>query len=198
MKTIQFEVSDNLYQKLLEVFYFLDDLEPHEKVNKFSNFAFEVTCDWILGEKRFRSLTEQQIAWIEKLYIDIIPPTEKPSYDRLYNEFHLSAGQAQYIARVLTDKKLTQWRKVALTELNIELESKKEDAELLIQNNEGNEPITITIDKLAATELKRITDALWKNNKELLLPSHRPGYGEIKNIDIPAQTLIIILNHLNQ
>ena len=143
-------------------------------------------------------MTEQQIDWIEKIYTDIMPINEKPSYDRLYNDFNLSAGQAQYISRVLTDKKLAHWRNAAINDLKSELESKVGDANELIDGNEGSEPITITIDSIAATELKRIVDMLWKNDRQLLIPRIRGIYAGIKHIDIPAQTLVVVLDYLNR
>jgi hypothetical protein len=73
--------------------------------------------EWITGARRYRSLTEQHAAWIEDLYATMLPPTEGPSVDRLYNSFNMPYGQAAYIARTLADKLLAKWRKQALLDL---------------------------------------------------------------------------------
>ena len=88
--------------------------DPKRVHGLFGKWAIEELAAWIAGERRFRTLSEQYIAWTEGLYDRVLPPGQVPAFDKLYNDFNMTHGQAAYVVRALSDKRLAQWRKAAL------------------------------------------------------------------------------------
>ena len=79
-----------------------------------ARLAVSSWIDWLSGEQRYTSLTQQHTDWVESIYNHLLREDEAPSADRLYNDFNIPYGKAQYIARVLSNKTLTRWRRRAL------------------------------------------------------------------------------------
>jgi len=98
-----------------------------ETCTKFAQLAVQQAIDWITGRRRYGSLTEQHADWIEDLF-DSFFPNEAPRAQRLYNNFNLPYGQAQYLARVLNDRSQPRFRARARAELRPGLESLREAA----------------------------------------------------------------------
>ena len=90
---------------------------PDDLAQALLPLAVGAWLSWLSGEKRYNSLTEQYTDWIEQIYKNLLPQTEAPSVDRLFNSFNVPYGQAQYIARVLTNRTLASWRAQAREEL---------------------------------------------------------------------------------
>lgn len=196
MKEIKLELDDNVFEALSEVFETTDD-ETKLTTEQFYNLAGKLVLDWITGTKRHRSLTEQYIDWVESIYVNIMPDGAKPTSDVLYNNFNLSPGQAAYIARVLSEKKLSKWRALAKEELKTEITSKSVKAQKLVEKGDKEVKITISISKLAGIELKRLSNIIWENDKTFEIPKNHTGFGDIQNYDISAESIITLKNKIN-
>jgi hypothetical protein len=194
---IQVTISKETDAIIKEVFEGLSQNEHDQDIKLFSELAIEIFSSWISGNKRFRSLTEQYIEWIEEIYTSILPVELQPKYDVLYNNFNMSPGQASYISRVLLEKKLVQWKKVAILELKKFLNSQYKKAKELVSKGETEVTFDITLSVLASNELKRISDTIRSSNDEFELPIAKGGYGSYKNFSIPAESLVSIKEEID-
>ena len=95
MANITIEVDEDDLSDLSRAF---DGGDRQELAVKFAGLALAEHLDWITGRARYRSLTEEHLARIERIYEDMLPETEAPSFNRLYNSFNLPHGQAMYLA----------------------------------------------------------------------------------------------------
>jgi hypothetical protein len=152
--------------------------------------------EWITGARRYRSLTEQHTAWVEDLYATMLPPTEGPSVDRLYNSFNMPYGQAAYIARTLADKLLTKWRKQALLDLREDINIAWPTAEKHIKKNELDRVVIVRTSKLAARELQRLCDGIWRKDKSFVSPVPKGSLGEQRTLEIQANSLRMLRDTL--
>lgn len=119
---------------------------------------------WLSGEKRYNSLTEQYTDWIDKIYEHLLPQTEAPSVERLFNSFNVPYGQAQYITRVLTNRALASWRGQARKNLKDRLLERKCDVDDWIKEDRLTERVEVVLSKEAATELEIIVDNLLRES----------------------------------
>jgi hypothetical protein len=165
-----------------------------EACRLFASLALDHFYAWISGTRRYRSLTEQQAAWIEDIYERLLPPTEGPSVNRLYNSFNLSHGQAVYVSRVLADKALKQWRKQALKDLAADIEMIWPTANGHISKNEKNRVVRTS--KLSALELQRLSDEAWRADKSFISPAAKGGIGDQRVFEIAADSVRIIRDGL--
>ncbi len=152
--------------------------------------------EWITGARRYRSLTEQHAAWIEDLYATMLPPTEGPSVDRLYNSFNMPYGQAAYIARTLADKLLAKWRKQALLDLRDDINIAWPTAEKHIKKNELDRVVIVRTSKLAARELQRLCGEIWRKDKSFVSPVPKGSLGEQRTLEIQADSLRMLRDTL--
>src|SRR5690242_14512761 len=65
----------------------------------FDDLCLELISEWIIGESRHESSTQQAEYWIGRVYDELITD-EQPDPTRLYTRFSLSLPRAQYIARL--------------------------------------------------------------------------------------------------
>jgi len=98
-----------------------------------------------------------------------------------------------FISRVLNEKELTRWRQTGLLELKTALTAKADDANAYVQRGEQTQTILITLSELADIELKRMCDHLQLIDSSFLLPERKTGYGQSKRVEIPAATILRLL-----
>jgi hypothetical protein len=162
----------------------------------FSKWAVEELAAWLAGQRRFRTLSEQYISWVEALYDGVLPRGQAPTFDRLYNDFNMTHGQATYVARALSDKRLTGWRTEALATLNRQLEAKRADAERFVHNREPNRTITLRTSRLGGVELLRLGSEAFVRNNVFAPPESKGNSGDVRTFAIEAQTVIEIIRSL--
>lgn len=163
-------------------------------INGVINLALSNFTDWLSGGKRYRSLTEQYIDWIESIYSSFLPESEPPTLDRIYNSFNLPYGQASYIARVISSKTLVRWRKIATEELRTVLQQNAEKAQTYINQGDQGQKISIELSQLAYIELLRICSTLKRKDHSYLMPQSAATSGDFRFITIPSCTLIDLLD----
>lgn len=167
-----------------------------DSCGRLAELAFEQFYGWLSGAKRYRTLTEQYIDWVESIYKELLPPQERPTIERLYGKFNIPHGQATYICRVLNDKALSHWRLRALQELKTALEDKSAKAKEMIGKGEKEKPLILRISSLASIELRNMTVAMFEGDRSVLVPKIESSYGDIRTVSIPAQTLERVLSQL--
>lgn len=183
---ISLELSDEQVQHIEKAFRRcrFDNLE--DTVTELAQLAVASWVDWLSGEKRYTSLTQQYIDWVEAIYIHMLPEDEPPSTDRLYNSFNIPFGKAQYIMQVLSSKTLTHWRQKAIERLKTSMSERLNDVDQWIENGETSLKAEILIDKLSYLEFKAIYERLFQQNPDEIVPYDYTSTGGLYTVRIPA------------
>ena len=176
---------------------FQNKKQEHEAMQRFASLALAAFTDWITGAKRYRSLTEQYIDWIEEVYGTLLLDTEAPSVDRIYNSLNMPYGQAAYIARVLASKTLTHWRDVAQKDLLGALSNVAAAARKYITEGDSAQQINIEISQVAAHELLRVCSARRRLSRSYLMPRSTGAAGDFRFFSIPASTVVDLVDNAN-
>lgn len=167
-----------------------DGESTSDLLERFSVIAFMEFYHWVAGTKRYRSITEQYIDWVEQMYTQILPQDEAPSGNRIYNSLNIPYGQATYIARVLSAKTLVHWRDIAKKELRDKLLERKTVAEQYLKEGTLDQLIQIQLSKIACIELERICSERHRKDDQFLLPQIGASSGDYKFIHVPACTIV--------
>ncbi len=159
--------------------------------------AASAWIDWISGSKRYNSLTEQYTDWIEQIYEALLPESEAPSPERLFNSFNVPFGQAQYIARVLNNRSMARWRVHALNQLKNRLLERKTEVYSWIEQNREMEKVEIPLLRPAALELEILVERLFQAAPdEVDIPSS-VGSRNLAAVKITARTYKKVCELLN-
>jgi len=183
---ITLEVSDDQLRHIERAFRRrrFDSLE--ETVTVLAELAVGSWVDWLSGQGRYTSLTEQYTEWIESIYVRILPKDECPTADRLYNSFNVPFGRAQYIARVLSDKTLTRWRQRAIERLRSAMATRLDEVEGWVKKGDGELNAEIRVDKLSYRELKGVCDRLFEQYPDEFVPPEYKLKMGLYCVQIPA------------
>ena len=196
-KRITIEVDASEYDQIAKTFGATSDADKTRKASAFAANAWEEYFGWIAGTKRLRSLSELQVERIAALYqnADLVEPEESPTFERLYNDFHLAHGQALYACRVLFDQNLAKWRGKAREEIKRSLAAVRQTARTKVDRGDAQTTIAVTVSKLGGVELKQLFDNLWNADHAIILPQPGIRFGNAIGFDIPASTVLALLNH---
>lgn len=164
---------------------------------RFAQMALGILCDWITGSKRYRTVTEQYIDWVEQVYAELLPTEEAPSIERIYNSLNMPYGQANYIARVLAAKTLVHWRTVATAELRTALEDKRKDAEAYIKEGSQGQAILIEVTQIAVHELLRVCNERRRRDRSYMIPQPGPVVAGYRKVMIPSCTIVDLIENEN-
>lgn len=186
MATISIELSDQQMESIERCFRRARFDQPEKIASELAQLAVESWIDWLSGAKRFTSLSEQYADWIEAIYACLLPEAEAPAVDRVYNSFNLPYGQAQYIARVLSNKTLTHWRRQALTALKAAMEAKLPEVDGWIESGDTEANAEIIIDRLGYLELRSVVERLFKQNPDEITPPLVRSSANVYSVRIPA------------
>ncbi|RPI80456.1 MAG: hypothetical protein EHM41_22710 [Chloroflexi bacterium] len=167
-------------------------LSDGEIQQKFAQLALNAWINWISGSKRYNSLTDQYMDWIEDCYTSLLSENEAPSLDRLYNAFNIPYGQAQYIARVLNNKTMTRWRQKAICELKRVMAERLDDADKWVRTGREEANLEILVDHLAFLELKMTWERLFRDKREEFLLPRSYSVGNVCAVSIPAKCFRLI------
>ena len=194
---IRFELLDEQVAQVKRALHRsrFDDLES--AATALAQLATAAWLDWLSGEQRYNSLTQQYADWVETLYLNLLPEEEAPSVDRLYNNFNIPYGQAQYITRMLNNKTMTFWRQRAIERLRTMMEEKLPEVEEWLENNEPLLRAELIVDKLAYLELRTVCDRLFELAPGELFPPDYKTKGGLYQVSIPAGSFKAILAELS-
>ena len=174
------------------------EMDREQVLKVFVNLGYQHFYEWLSSNKRYRTLTEQYIEWLEDIYTQLLPEDEPPSYSRLYNRFNIPYGQSGYMIRVLNERELPHIRRRALEELKEALVEVVADAEKAIRKKRPDQLFRITLSLQASRDLRNITNMLFRINEETLLPERSSTYGEVKTEMVPAQTVLDVLGVIDR
>jgi hypothetical protein len=165
----------------------------------FDKLCVELVSDWLLGERRFESVSQQTEHWLARLY-DVLYVDEQPEASRLYERFRLPLPRAQYLARLLMARRAGQWRKAARTELIATLGRLKASAGDAVEAGEGQvQRYDTSLSRGAYDELVVAYEAVGRaaNDRERPAPPRKlPSSPTVAWFSITAETTLAILNHL--
>jgi len=186
---IDLELSDEQVQRIERAFRRCRFDDPQDVVTTLAQLAVASWVDWLSGEERYTSLTQQYTDWVEAIYVHLLSENAPPSIDRLYNRFNIPFGQAQYITRVLSNKTLTHWRQKAVERLKSALLQKLDDVDEWLENGDATLRAEIILDKLSYLELRSVCDRLFQQNPDEVVPPDYQPKGGLYSVRIPAISL---------
>ncbi len=196
--TLTVSVPAGLKQELELAFGpFKDKQDEQDAMSRFSNLAVTALLDWLSVKKRYRSLTDQYIDWVEQIYTDLLPQEEAPSTERIYNSLNMPYGQASYIARVLSSKTLVHWRTIAKKELLDVLQDKAKAARKYIKENAAAQGINVEISLTAYHELIRVCSARRRLDRSYVLPQPGNKSGDYRFVSVPSCTIVDLIDNPN-
>jgi len=175
---------------------FSNNKEEQEALQRFAVLAVTALTDWVTGKKRYRTLTEQYIDWVEQVYVELLPQDEAPSTDRIYNSLNMPHGQASYIARVLAAKTLVHWRQLATAELRTALQAVEKDARGYIKEGDQSQAISLQVGQVALNELTRVCSERWRRDRSYMMPQTAGGTGDCRFVSVPSCTIVDLLDNL--
>ncbi len=190
---VTIEVDDAQLAELSRAF---DGRDAQELAVLFAGLATTEHLNWITGRARHRSLTEEHLSRIQHIYEVMIPETEAPSFNRLYNSFNLPHGQAMYLARALGDMTLRHWRRQAIVDLLADLKRVEAQAQQRQEQQEGDKGINIRTSKMGALELSRMCDAEFKLDRNFIGVTPKGGVGDQRVVELAADSIFTIIGKL--
>ena len=161
--------------------------------------AATLILEWVVGDKRFESQSQQTEYWLSRFYESIFVD-EQPDATRIYERFGIGLPRAGYMTRLLRARRGGQWRQAARAELKTQLERHKMAA--LEEKREGRAHITefdVSLSPGAADELRVVYDrltAFLPERERLKPPKARPSFGKSRWLGVPAETLLSILEEI--
>ena len=166
---------------------------------KLESLASTLLLEWLVGDRRFESQSEQVEYWLSRIYEEIFVD-EQPDATRIYERFGVSLPRATYLARLLRARRAPQWRQAARVELKTQLERHK--AAALNAKKEGQAHVTefdVSVSPGAADELRVLYDriaAFIPERERPKPPKAKPSFGNSRWLGVPAETLLQILETL--
>jgi hypothetical protein len=163
-----------------------------------ARLALDSWVDLFAGRKRYRSLTEQYLEWLESIYAHVLTE-EEPRERRLFSQCHFPYGQAQYLARILREQQMGMWRKQALTTLSQVLSERVQEAKVWIKNERGEERMFFSMSKGCRVELFLIMDSLLEAKTKGIGPIRTEGtMGSFVTLSLIASNVETVLNEVEK
>ncbi|MHC2627247.1 hypothetical protein ACVIW2_009334 [Bradyrhizobium huanghuaihaiense] len=196
--------EDDARKALLERAHALlsTDASPAAKKNLKSGLdglAATLLLEWLVGDKRFESQSQQAEYWLSRFYEDIFVD-EQPDATRIYERFGVNLPRAGYLARLLRARRAGQWRQAARVELKTQLERYKARAEEAKKEGQGHvTEFDLSLSLGAADELRVLYDriaAFMPERERPKPPKAKPSFGNSRWLGVPAETLLSILQAL--
>lgn len=171
-----------------------------EKLDKLLQpLAAELVLEWLAGEKRFESQSQQTEYWLSRFY-DAIYTDEQPDATRIYARFGLTLPRAGYVARLLRARHTATWRAAARIELTRCLKEKEPAARKAETDKMAHiTEFDIGMSPGAADELRVAYDRLvaaTDETKRPRPPKIKPSFGGLRWFAIPADTLLLVLKEI--
>ncbi|WP_122467910.1 hypothetical protein [Brevundimonas lutea] len=195
MVQVTIELGEDEVAALARTF---DNGDPAEVATSFAGLAVREYLDWINGRARYRTLTEEHLARVERIYEAMLPKAEAPSFNRLYNSFNMPHGQAAYVARALGDKTLRHWRGQALRDLLADLERVRGQAMQRQEAGDGDKGLNVRTTRMASIELNRLCDAEFKIDRNFIGPTAKGGVGDQRLVELPADSVMVMIDRVGQ
>jgi hypothetical protein len=166
---------------------------------KLDALASTLLLEWLVGDRRFESQSQQTEYWLSRFYEEIFID-EQPDATRIYERFGVSLPRASYLARLLRARRTAQWREAARVELKTQLERYKAAAEQEKKEGRGHTTeFDMSLSPGAADELRVMYDriaAFIPERERPKPPKARPSFGNSRWLGVPAETILQLLDTL--
>jgi hypothetical protein len=197
-KTISIVLSAEQADSLQASFGGATNVLSDDQFETIARLAMESWIDLFGGHKRYRSLTEQSLDWLDQIYSTVLKE-EEPGERRIFGRLHFPYGQAQYLARILRDQHLGAWRRKALESLKGLFEARLEEAKKWMKDGRGEERMVFTVSKGARVEVDGILGALSEANTPGVSPIRTEGsMGTHVSVTVVAANIPVLLNEVNK
>ena len=192
---VSITIKGDAVQLLSEAFSNTEQIKQADLCKAIAQLAVDEWLNWLSGERRFLSLTEQHIERVSCMYERLLPG-DRPTPSEISYRFKLPEGQAAYISRVLSDRKFTKWRALGLAELKRLLNSRASDAAQRLKDREGEKKVSLKMSKMAVRELERCYNDCLKSDGNLspASPNGR-SIGDRVEIELQWLTVAALLKH---
>jgi len=168
---------------------------------KLREVASELALEWISGERRFESQSQQIESWLARLYEELFVD-EQPTPARIYARFGLPLSRSQYFSRLLFTRRAGHWRDRARQDLKEQLRSFKDKAERAIHEKRGKtQSYEMSLSRGAFEELVPLYDRLADvaSGEDRPAPPKRiPGVGTFVRCSITAEVVLALINELTK
>jgi hypothetical protein len=163
---------------------------------KLDAICVELVCEWIVGEARFESQTQQVEHWLGRFYQELWLD-ERPDPARLYARFGVSLPRAQYLARLLRARLAPAWRSAAREEVRRCLETVEADAcEAGRQSQAKTQRFDCSLSRAAYDELLALYEATASQDaagQRPAPPRVLPSSPNIAWFSLTAETVLAVL-----
>lgn len=166
---------------------------------RLESLAAELALEWLLGESRFESQSQQTEYWLARFYEELFVD-EQPEPTRIYQRFGLNLPRAAYLARLLRARRSAHWRQAARRELRTQLERHRAAAVKAREAKQAHvTEFDLSLSPGAADELKVVYDSIaaFRADKERPRPpSLKTRFTSARWLALPADTLLLIVDKL--
>lgn len=163
-----------------------------------ARLALDSWVNLFSGRKRYRSLTEQYLEWLDSIYTEVLTE-EEPGERRLFSQCHFPYGQAQYLARILREQQIGTWRKKALRTLRQVLSDRVKEAKEWVKDSRGEERMVFQMSKGCRVELHAIMDSLLEADTKGISPVRPEGtMGSFVALSLVASNVETVLNEVEK
>lgn len=163
--------------------------------HSFDELCVELVSEWIVGEPRLESQTQQTEYWISRFYEDLVTD-EQPEPSRLYARFTLSLPRAQYVTRLLRARMASTWRATARDELRRCLEGAEAKARATDEKALSTQTFDLSLSRGAFDELIVLYDfaaVLDAAGRRPAPPRRLPSSPRFVSFSVTAETVLILL-----
>lgn len=167
---------------------------------KLETLSSVLFLEWLLGDNRFDSPTQQTEYWLSRFY-DEVYTDEQPDASRIYGRFGIAIARASYLARMMRAQRMGLWRKQARAELKTQLQRQKARAEEVLKGDKGSlQEFDVSLSLGAEDEMRVLYDraaAFVPERERPRPPKPRGGFGNSRWWGVPADTLLLLLKNLD-
>ena len=195
-RTITITLSDDQERVLAACFGRGDAPLEADKVQQVVKLSLESWLGLFSGTRRYRSLTELYVDWLELVYATVLTDA-KPSSTYLYQRLNFSYGLSTYLARVLLSKQQSHWRDLARAELRKALLERAKEAQEIIKEKGGNvKKLEFDLSKAARLELGMLMEALSESGHRISPPQTVGSYADRVVVSLTAAAVPLLLEQI--
>lgn len=175
-------------------------VNARERIEKrLETICTELVGEWLTGERRFESPSQQAEHWIARIYEEIFED-EQPDATRLYMRFQLPLPRAHYVTRLMLARRTAQWRSAAREEILRVLASvEKKAKEAADAGEDQTQRFDLSVSRGGYDELMVVFDSLARGLKEAnrpTPPAKKPSTPTLIWFSITAEAVIALLGRL--
>jgi hypothetical protein len=195
-RTISITLSDDQERVLAACFGHPGAPLDVDKVQQVLTLSLDSWLGMFSGTRRYRSLTELYLDWLEQIYATVLTAA-KPTSTYLYQRLNFSFGAASYLTRVLLSKEQSHWRDLARAEIRKALLEREKEALEIIKEKGGNvKKLEFDLSKAARVELGVLLESLSERGERVSPPQVVGSFGDRAIVSLSAAAVPMLLGEL--